>query len=45
MTSTVNENIASIYVHRNEFDLAETHCERALHYARLYEGKGEVVNI
>jgi tetratricopeptide (TPR) repeat protein len=41
MSSLVYENMAQIYTLRNEFDLAEIHCERALHYARMYEGKGD----
>lgn len=40
MSSIVHEQMVQIYILRNEFNLAETHCERALHYARMYEGKG-----
>jgi hypothetical protein len=34
--------IASIYVGRNQFDLAENHCQQALIFAKLYEGKEEM---
>eukprot|EP00596_Hydrurales_sp_CCMP1899_P010432 CAMPEP_0119038508 /NCGR_PEP_ID=MMETSP1177-20130426/7476_1 /TAXON_ID=2985 /ORGANISM="Ochromonas sp, Strain CCMP1899" /LENGTH=322 /DNA_ID=CAMNT_0007001193 /DNA_START=614 /DNA_END=1582 /DNA_ORIENTATION=+ len=37
--STITENdIAIVYMHRNQFNLVETHCQRGLSYARLYEG-------
>jgi hypothetical protein len=40
--SVVTENdIAIIYLHRNQFNLVETHCQRGLSYARLYEGTEE----
>jgi tetratricopeptide (TPR) repeat protein len=43
MTSSSTEcSIALIYLHRNQFDLAENYCQRALSHARLYEGKEEV---
>jgi tetratricopeptide (TPR) repeat protein len=32
--------MARIYTSRTQFDLAESHCERALSYARRYEGEG-----
>jgi tetratricopeptide (TPR) repeat protein len=35
-------NIGRIYLHRNEFVLAEDHSQQALSYARMYEGKEEV---
>jgi hypothetical protein len=39
MLSAVTENkIAIIYMHTNLFNLAETHCERGLSFARLYKG-------
>jgi hypothetical protein len=41
MTSRVYEHMAQINIRRTEFDSTETYCERALHYARLCEGKGE----
>jgi hypothetical protein len=34
-------NIGSIHQHRNEFILAEDHCQQALSYARMYEGEEE----
>jgi tetratricopeptide (TPR) repeat protein len=33
--------MGAIYKRRNEFKLAEDHCQRALTYARLFEGKEE----
>jgi hypothetical protein len=35
-------NMGAIYKCRNEFNLAEDHCQRALTYARLYEGKEDL---
>jgi tetratricopeptide (TPR) repeat protein len=34
-------NIARVYIRRNQFDLAENHCQQALIFAKLYEGKEE----
>jgi tetratricopeptide (TPR) repeat protein len=34
-------NIALIYMHRRQLNLAETHCQRCLTCARLYEGTEE----
>jgi tetratricopeptide (TPR) repeat protein len=39
--SQAEHNIGLIHMHRNNFDLAENCCQRALSYARLYEGKEE----
>jgi tetratricopeptide (TPR) repeat protein len=40
--SVVSEgNIALIYMHRRQLNLAETHCQRSLSCARLYEGTEE----
>jgi hypothetical protein len=41
ISSSTEFKIASIYVHRNLFDLAEDYCQRALPHARLYEGEEE----
>lgn len=32
-------NIASVHIHRNQHDPAESSCKQALSYARLYEGE------
>jgi tetratricopeptide (TPR) repeat protein len=34
-------SIATIYKRRNQFGLAENHCQQALSYAKLFEGKEE----
>jgi uncharacterized Rmd1/YagE family protein len=34
-------NIGGIHQHRHEFVLVEGHCQRALSYARMYEGEEE----
>jgi hypothetical protein len=34
----IENNIAICYLHRNQFNLVETHGQRGLSYARLYEG-------
>jgi tetratricopeptide (TPR) repeat protein len=34
--------MGAIYEHRNEFHLAEDYCQRALTYARLFEGEEEL---
>jgi tetratricopeptide (TPR) repeat protein len=39
--SQVECNIATICKQRNQFDLAENHCQQALSYAQLFEGKEE----
>jgi tetratricopeptide (TPR) repeat protein len=39
--SQTERNIGRLYKYRNEFNLAEDYCQRALTYARLYEGKEE----
>jgi hypothetical protein len=39
LLSTIIQSIATRNTSRYEFHLAETHCERALHYARLLAGK------
>jgi tetratricopeptide (TPR) repeat protein len=39
--SQAEHNIGSIHMHRNDFNLAENYCQRALSCARLYEGKEE----
>jgi tetratricopeptide (TPR) repeat protein len=33
--------MAIIYTHRNQFDLAENHCEQAISHAKLYDGEEE----
>jgi tetratricopeptide (TPR) repeat protein len=37
----IERNIGGIYKGRNEFKLAEDYCQRALTYARLFEGEEE----
>jgi hypothetical protein len=39
--SQTENNIARIYNRRNQFDRAKNHCQQALFYARIYEGKEE----
>jgi tetratricopeptide (TPR) repeat protein len=39
--SQSERNMANICVRRNQFDLAENHCQQALFYAKLFEGKEE----
>jgi hypothetical protein len=41
-STQTERDIATIHRHRNQFDLSDNHCQRALSYARLYEGKEEV---
>jgi tetratricopeptide (TPR) repeat protein len=41
LLSMTERNTASIYVQSNQCDMAEIYCQRALSYARLYEGKEE----
>jgi hypothetical protein len=36
--AVTEHNIAIIHLHRNQFNTAETHCQRGLSYARLCEG-------
>jgi tetratricopeptide (TPR) repeat protein len=38
----MERNMGAIYTDRNEFNLAEDYCHRALSHARLYEGEEEV---
>jgi hypothetical protein len=42
LCSTMERKIAQVHTHRNHFDLAESHCQRALSQARLYEGEKEI---
>jgi tetratricopeptide (TPR) repeat protein len=37
----IERNMGAIYGGRNDFNLAEDHCQRALTYARLFEGTEE----
>lgn len=37
--SITEQEVANIHRRRNQFDLAESHCQRALLYARRYEGE------
>jgi hypothetical protein len=39
LSSSTEVSIAVICMHRNQFNLVETHCQRGLSHARLYEGK------
>jgi tetratricopeptide (TPR) repeat protein len=39
--SQAERNMGLIYTHRSHFDLAQSHCQRAISYARLYEGEEE----
>jgi tetratricopeptide (TPR) repeat protein len=41
MSSQVENDIGSIHIRRNQFDQAESHFQRALTFARLYEGNEE----
>jgi hypothetical protein len=38
LSALVENEIAIIYMYRSQFNLVETHCQRSLSYARLYEG-------
>jgi hypothetical protein len=40
LLSDTERYMARIHTARTQFDLAESHCERALSYARRYEGEG-----
>jgi tetratricopeptide (TPR) repeat protein len=40
--SQTERNVGAIYKRRDEFNLAEDYCQRALTYARLFEGKEEM---
>jgi tetratricopeptide (TPR) repeat protein len=42
ISSTIECNTAFVHLHRNQFDLANSCCQRALSHARLYEGEEEV---
>jgi Tfp pilus assembly protein PilF len=39
--SQTERNMGQIHIRRNQLDLAENHCHRALSHARLFEGKEE----
>jgi tetratricopeptide (TPR) repeat protein len=41
LSSSAKKKMAFIFVQRNEFSLAESHCHEALSYARRYDGKEE----
>jgi hypothetical protein len=38
LSAGVENNLAIIYMNRSQFNLVETHCQRGLFYARVYEG-------
>jgi hypothetical protein len=38
LSASVENKIAIIHMHRNQFNIAETYCQRGLSHARLYEG-------
>jgi tetratricopeptide (TPR) repeat protein len=40
--SQTERNMGLSYIRRNQFDLAENHCQQALIFAKLYEGKEEL---
>lgn len=42
LLSKVEQNKASIYSNRNQFDIAENHNQQAVAYARRYEQEGEI---
>jgi hypothetical protein len=41
LLSQMERQVGSIHIHRNEFDLGEMHCQRAITYARQHEGLEE----
>jgi tetratricopeptide (TPR) repeat protein len=41
----IERNMGAIYKRRNEFNLAEDHCQRALTYARLFVGEEELKTV
>jgi tetratricopeptide (TPR) repeat protein len=43
--SQTERNIANICTRRNQFDLSENHCQQALMFAKLYEGKEELKTV
>jgi hypothetical protein len=42
MSTNAERNISLLHLHRNRFDPAENHCQRAIFQARLYEAKEEM---
>jgi tetratricopeptide (TPR) repeat protein len=38
LSAEVENDLATIHMNRSQFNLVETHCQRGLSYARLYEG-------
>jgi tetratricopeptide (TPR) repeat protein len=42
LLSRAEVSIALIQISRNEFDLAENHCQQALSYAKQFDGKEEI---
>jgi tetratricopeptide (TPR) repeat protein len=40
--SQAEGNVGRSYLQRNQFDQAENHCQQALSYARMFEGKEEL---
>jgi hypothetical protein len=43
--STTEHAVATVYGDRSQFDLSDIHYQRALDYARRYEGKKNEINI
>jgi tetratricopeptide (TPR) repeat protein len=41
LSSIVETDVATVYIIRSQFNLVETHGQRSLYYARLYEGTEE----
>jgi hypothetical protein len=41
MSSVIKNEIAFLFTRRNKFNLAESHCDEALSYARRYDGEEE----
>jgi hypothetical protein len=41
LTSIAETGVAIVYINRSQFNLVETHSQRSLSYARLYEGAEE----
>lgn len=48
LLTQTERNIAAVYMHTNKFDQAENHCQKAISYAKQYDGKevekGELVS-
>jgi tetratricopeptide (TPR) repeat protein len=42
LSSKTERQIALIYIHRSEFDLAQNYCQISLSHARLFEGEEEM---